>query len=120
MGRPRILVVDDERLIADTIREILAGAGFEVASAYDGWSALETAVAFRPEYLLSDVSMPKMNGVQLGMALSKIYPGIKILLLSGQAGIADMLREGEREAYDFDLISKPIHPLRLIEIIKAK
>ena len=84
---PRILVVDDERRIADTLSEILELAGFHVMVAYDGWEALEKAARFHPDYLLSDVLMPRMNGVELAIAIRKIYPAAKILLFSGQAGI---------------------------------
>ena len=69
--RPRVLVVDDEKLIVDTLAEILQNAGFHVAAAYDGWTALEAARLFHPDYLLSDVLMPKMNGVELAIAIQK-------------------------------------------------
>jgi CheY-like chemotaxis protein len=116
--RPRILVVDDEKLIADTITEILEGAGFHVAVAYDGWSALEIAARFQPEYLLSDVLMPRMNGVDLAIAIQKIYPAARILLLSGQVGISEILLSGQEQGFEFELIAKPIHPLKLIERLK--
>lgn len=118
--KPRILVVDDERLIADTMTDILEGAGFEVATAYDGWSALEAASRFRPDYLLSDVSMPVMNGVELAIALRTMHPGIKVLLISGQAGISDLLRDGEKRGFHFDLFAKPIHPLKVIDLLKGR
>ena len=118
--KPRILVVDDERLIADTMTDILEGAGFEVATAYDGWSALEAAGRFRPDYLLSDVSMPTMNGVELAIALRTMHPGIRVLLISGQAGISDLLRDSEKRGFHFDLIAKPIHPLKVIDLLKGR
>jgi CheY-like chemotaxis protein len=116
--RPRILVVDDEKLIADTIAEILEVAGFHVAVAYDGWSALEISTRFQPEYLLSDVLMPRMNGVDLAIAIQKIYPAARILLLSGQAGISEILLSGQKQGFEFELVAKPIHPLKLIERLK--
>jgi CheY-like chemotaxis protein len=116
--RPRILVVDDEKLIADTIAEILEGAGYHVAVAYDGWSALEIAARFQPEYLLSDVLMPRMNGVDLAIAIQKIYPAARVLLLSGQAGISEILLSGQKQGFEFELVAKPIHPLKLIERLK--
>jgi len=117
---PRILVVDDERRIADTVSEILRLAGFHVVSAYDGWKALEIAIRFQPDYLLSDVLMPHMNGVDLAIEVRRICPQAKILLFSGQAGISDILVEGKRRGFEFPLIAKPIHPLKLIERIKEQ
>jgi CheY-like chemotaxis protein len=117
-GRPRVLVVDDEKLIVDTLAEILQNAGFHVAAAYDGWTALEAARLFHPDYLLSDVLMPKMNGVELAIAIQKMHPAAKIVLFSGQAGISDILHSGQQRGLQFELIAKPIHPLKLIQRLK--
>jgi CheY-like chemotaxis protein len=116
--RRNVLVVDDERLVADTITEILENAGFHAVVAYDGWMALETAAKFRPDFLLTDVLMPRMNGVQLAIAIRKTYPAAKVLLFTGQAGVSEILLEGKKQGYEFDLIPKPIHPLKLIERLK--
>ncbi|MGB6130878.1 MAG: response regulator [Acidobacteriaceae bacterium] len=118
--RARVLVVDDQRLIADTVAEILTNAGFEAVAAYDGWQALEIASRFRPDCLLSDVLMPRMNGVELAITLRQKDPRLTILLFSGQAGISEILLEGQRRGYEFELIAKPIHPLKLIERLKQE
>src|SRR5580698_7092766 len=76
--RPTVLLVDDEPLIVDTLTEVLEDAGFRVLPAYDGWTALEKVAHFRPDYLLSDVLMPKMNGVVLAIAIQKMYPSTRI------------------------------------------
>jgi CheY-like chemotaxis protein len=116
--RPRVLVVDDERVIADTVAEILEGAGFQAATAYDGWSALQVAGILQPDYLLSDVLMPRMNGVDLAMAIRKMFPAARILLFSGQAGITEIFRAAQNQGFQFELIAKPIHPLSLIARLK--
>jgi CheY-like chemotaxis protein len=119
-NRLRVLVVDDQKLIVDTIAEILQQAGFHVMAAYDGWTALEAASRFRPDCLLSDVLMPRMNGVELAIAIRKMHPAARILLFSGQAGISEILNEGKRQGFEFELIAKPIHPMKLIELLKEK
>lgn len=118
--RTKVLVVDDQRLIADTLAEILEDAGFQALAAHDGWEALEVAARFRPDWVLSDVLMPRMNGVELAITLRQNYPGTSILLFSGQAGISEILMEGQRKGYEFELIAKPIHPLKLIERLKEE
>jgi CheY-like chemotaxis protein len=115
---PKVLIVDDERRIVDTLKEILEMAGFHAAAAYDGWDALEVAARFHPDYLLSDVLMPRMNGVELAIAISKMHPSTRILLFSGQAGISEILMDGQKQGFEFELIAKPIHPLKLIEHLK--
>ncbi len=116
--RRRVLVVDDQRLIADTLAEILANEGFEAVAAYDGWEALEKAERFRPDWLLSDVLMPRMNGLELAIAVQSTYPRTEILLFSGQAGISEILEDGHSRGYQFELMAKPVHPLRLVERLK--
>jgi CheY-like chemotaxis protein len=114
----RILVVDDERRVADTLREILFASGFDVFAAYDGWMALDAASQFHPDFLLSDVLMPRMNGVELAIAIRDILPAVKILLFSGQVGISSILEAGQQRGLNFELIAKPIHPVRLLEQLR--
>lgn len=114
----KILIVDDQRLIADTLAEILGNAGFNAIAAYDGWDALDKASRFLPNWVLTDVLMPRMNGVELAIAMRKNFPSSSILLFSGQAGISEILEDGHRQGYQFELIAKPIHPMRLIERLK--
>ena len=113
--RAKVLVVDDQRLIADTLTEILNNAGFDAVAAYDGWEALDKASRFQPNWMITDVLMPRMNGVELAIAMKKNHPATAILLFSGQAGISELLQEGRRQGYQFELIAKPVHPLKLIE-----
>lgn len=116
--RQKVLVVDDEKRIADTLCEILRAYDFEAVAAYDGWDALEKIPQFGPDFVLSDVLMPRMNGVELAIAAHGLCPAAKILLFSGQAGIAEILESGKQRGFIFQLIAKPIHPLKLIQQLK--
>jgi len=113
-----VLVVDDEHLIADTMREILKRSGFHAIAAYDGQEGLRTALQVTPDVVLTDIVMPQMNGVQLAIAIRKALPSVDIILLSGQAGITDILERATREGYTFDLISKPVHPEKLLQRLR--
>ena len=114
-ARPKILVVDDERLLADTTAAILRHSGFETRIAYDGFAALEVAGSFHPDYILTDIMMPAMNGVELAIAITKMYPMTKIMLFSGQAGISEILEQSKAKGFKFPLLAKPVHPAKLIE-----
>ena len=118
--RAKVLVVDDQRLIADTLAEILNNTGFDAVAAYDGFDALDKASRFLPHWVLTDVLMPRMNGVELAIAMRKNYPASSILLFSGQAGISEIIEEGSSQGYQFELIAKPIHPMRLIERLRQE
>jgi len=115
--RPVVLVVDDERVIADTLAIILSRSGFATFTAYNGTSALELARIVSPALLISDVVMPGMTGVELAIALGELVPNCKVLLFSGQAATADLLREARESGHDFTTLSKPVHPTDMLRRI---
>lgn len=112
--RPIILVVDDERVIANTLSIILSRSGFSTMTAYDGESALELARTIPPDLLISDVMMPGMTGVELAIAVTKAIPGCKVLLFSGQAATADLLEKARHAGHDFTVLTKPVHPTDML------
>jgi CheY-like chemotaxis protein len=116
--QPVVMVVDDERVIADTLSVILSRSGFTVITAYDGRSALEMARLVPPELLISDVVMqPDMDGTELAIAMVKSYPDCKILLFSGHAATMDLLAKAREAGRDFTLLTKPVHPTDLLKRI---
>lgn len=115
---PSILVVDDEERLANTLTEILNISGFCAFTAYEGKSALHIAEEIQPDYLLTDVVMPEMNGVELAIEVRKKLPETMILLFSGQAGTIDLLEEARAAGHDFEVLEKPMHPVRLVEHLK--
>lgn len=112
--RLRVLVVDDEHLIAQTVAAILNGNGFEAVEAFTGEQAIEIVRKFRPDIILSDVLMPRMTGVELGMQVRREFPDTRIVLFSGQAATAELVRKAKAEGSEFELFPKPIHPEELI------
>jgi DNA-binding response OmpR family regulator len=112
--RPVVLVVDDESTIADTLTEILKLRGFAAMAAYDGESALESALLMPPELLISDVILPGMSGIDLAIAMRRIFPDCKVLLFSGQASTSDLLVAASKQGHHFSLLTKPIHPTELL------
>src|SRR4051794_23117271 len=72
--RPIALVVDDEKVIADTLVAILNKFGFAATSSYDGESAFEQAMLVPPTVMITDVVMPGMSGIELAIALKKALP----------------------------------------------
>jgi CheY-like chemotaxis protein len=116
---PSILVVDDHRSIADTTSAILNRSGFRAVATYDGRTALHLTEVLRPDYVLTDVMMPSMNGIELAIAVRRIQPETTIVLFSGQAVTKDLLEEARKEGYEFDLLLKPIHPEDLIRHLRG-
>jgi CheY-like chemotaxis protein len=118
LRRTFILVVDDEKRIADTLALILESKGYVSEAAYDAVTALEVCRARIPNLLISDVVMPGMNGIELGIAIRRDFPSCKVLLFSGQAATAEMLEDASADGHHFELLAKPVHPVDLLEKVE--
>lgn len=114
----RILVVDDETTITDTLVEILNCEGFETMSASAGEVAIEHVHAFEPDIVISDVVMPGMNGVELGIRIRQSLPKCRVILFSGQTATVDLLRDARRRGHEFEIVAKPVKPQQLLSIIR--
>ena len=117
--KPRVLVADDEHVIADTLAMILNQSGFQARAVYSGEKALELAPEFKPDMLISDVIMADLNGIDAAIRIRELLPGIKILLFSGQAATADLLEKAHAQGYDFEILAKPVHPQDLLSKLRG-
>jgi CheY-like chemotaxis protein len=117
--KPKVLVADDERVIADTLAMILNQSGFDAHAAYSGEGALELAKAIAPDMLISDVIMADLNGIDAAIRIRELLPGIKVLLFSGQAATADLLEKARAQGYEFEILAKPVHPQDLLSRLRA-
>ena len=113
-----VYVVDDEEIIATTLAAILKGNGLEAVPFVDPLEALMAAEYQTPALLITDVMMPQLNGVDLGVQFKAIHPECKVLLFSGQASTADLLRDARSSGQHFEILTKPVHPKELLSVIK--
>jgi CheY-like chemotaxis protein len=118
-ARPRVLVVDDEHVIADTLTIILNQAGFNASAVYTGNAAVDAARANRPDLIISDVIMPDMNGIEAAIHIREFLPACKILLFSGQAATADLLENARARGHEFEILAKPVHPQDLLAKLRS-
>jgi len=119
VNKPKVLVADDEHVIADTVAMILNKNGFDARAVYSGDKVLEMAPAFRPDMLISDVNMPGVNGIDAAIHLRGLLPDIKILLFSGNSATAGLLEKARSEGYQFDFLAKPVHPHDLLSRLRT-
>jgi len=115
----RIFVVDDERVIADTLSAILCGSGYDALAFYDAETALAPCEHERPDFVITDVSMPGMNGIEMAVQIRDRFPGCGVLLFSGHAGTSDLLETANRKGYVFDMLTKPVHPKDLLAKLES-
>jgi CheY-like chemotaxis protein len=117
--KPRVLVVDDEQVIADTLAKILDLNGYEASAVYSGTAAVESARSLQPDLVISDVIMQDMNGIEAAIHIRGFLPGCKILLFSGQAATADLLENARAQGHEFEILAKPVHPADLLAKLKG-
>jgi CheY-like chemotaxis protein len=115
----KIIVVDDEPIIADTLVNILEGEGHDALAVSHGDSAVKWAKLIRPDAIISDVIMPGMDGIETAKAILQVLPNCRIILFSGQAASSDLVAKARAEGYSFEVLAKPINPDVLLQKLKG-
>jgi CheY-like chemotaxis protein len=118
-SKPKVLVADDERVIADTLAIILNQSGFDATAVYSGEKAVEAAKQVQPDMLISDVIMTDLNGIDAAIQIRALLPSCKILLFSGQAATADLLDRARSQGHEFEILAKPVHPQDLLARLRG-
>lgn len=115
----RILVVDDEDCISESLTMILRGVGYDATARNNPRSALQECELRVPDLLISDVMMPEINGIDLAIQIEQKYPSCGILLISGMGSSIPLLEEASRKGHSFEILAKPIRPADLLARIAA-
>jgi CheY-like chemotaxis protein len=118
-SKPRVLVADDEQVIANTLAIILNQSGFEARAVFSGEKAVEALDSFQPDMLISDVIMTGMTGIEAAIITRAHMPNCKILLFSGQAATADLLEKARTQGHEFEILAKPVHPTDLLAKLRG-
>jgi DNA-binding response OmpR family regulator len=115
----RILVVDDEAAVRESVRFVLAQAGYEVIEAADGAQAMETVRAGDNPSLLDavilDLYMPKIHGQEVIFYLRSKFPAIPIIVLTGKPDVPDIIRSFEEGVAEF--LVKPVRTDNLLAAV---
>ncbi len=118
-SKQRILVVDDEHSIANSLSWVLNKEGFDTRAAYSGEEAVVTAESFLPNALICDVLMAGISGIEAATRIREKLPSCKILIISGHVPTPDLAENGSGKRHQFDFLSKPVHPRVLLEKLHA-
>ena len=115
MKKQRVLVVDDDRLVADTLNLIFQANGYESEAVYSAAEALVRARTFAPGLLLCDITMPDESGLQLAETLQREMPDCKFLMLTAYSSNAAKVEQHiSRMKRPLKLLNKPCHPELLL------
>ena len=111
----RLLTVDDEEAIRGGVAAYFEDSGYLVSEASDGLAALELIRQARPDIVITDLRMPRMDGLELIDAVTAEFENLPIIVLSGTGVLADAIDALRRGAWDY--LTKPIQDLAELEII---
>ncbi len=118
--RPEVLVIDDDRGVADTLAMVLNVSGFNATPTYSGERAVELAGESRFDYLVTDVMMDGMNGIEAALAIRALLPDCHILLMSGNNNTSDLLAAASAQGNTFNILAKPVHPSVMLAELRAQ
>lgn len=118
-GPLRVLVVDDDPIVAGTIVSILKQHGFEATAVYSGEAAINQAAETRPDVLLTEVVMHGMTGIDAAIKIKELRPNCRVLLFSGNPATVQLLAEAELQGYTLEVLPKPLPPNVLIERLSS-
>lgn len=116
MEQARILVVDDEEIMRESLTDWLKEDGYDVLAVQDGFSALEAVQKENYNVMLVDLKMPKMDGLEVLKAVKKMNSDIPVIIITAYATVDTAVAAIKQGAYDY--IVKPFHPEELGLIIK--
>ncbi len=111
----KVLIVEDELNARLGLAELISGWGYRTETAEDGIEALERIMSFQPSILLSDLKMPRMDGLQLLTQLREQQSKLAVIMLTAQGTVDSAVESMKRGAYDY--IQKPVDPHRLRTIL---
>jgi len=113
-----VLVVDDDRTLADTLAEILRRHGYKPVALYSGEEAVELAERFRPDVVLSDIRMSHLDGVEAAKRIRALHPDCRVILFTAHTISREM-----RQAIlglGFELLQRPLRPDDVLAALKRK
>jgi len=116
----RVLVVDDDRLVADTLTLIFAKNGFDAKAAYSADQALQCAREFIPHLLLCDVTMPGKDGLALVHDITRELPACRIIVLTGfYSNLKNVREQASKLPRPMGILTKPCQPSELLRQANA-
>jgi PAS domain S-box-containing protein len=112
----RILIIDDEKDIRDVVSMTLADAGFDVQTASDGLLGLKACRDFQPHVAITDIRMPRMDGIELLEQMKASHPDVEVIVVTAFAEMDLAIKALQLDASDF--ITKPLHNDALMIAVK--
>lgn len=112
----RVLIVEDEIHARTGLTELIESWGYKTEGAADGLEGLEKAIAWSPSIIVTDLKMPRMDGMELLNRIADLPNHMAVVMMTAQGSIESAVEAMRRGAYDY--VPKPVDPLRLRTILQ--
>jgi len=113
---PKILIIDDEELIRETLRDILEHEGYQIEEASDGQMGINLIKKNSFDLILCDIKMPKVDGMEVLEKSLELAPDVPVIMISGHGTVETAIEAAKKGAFDF--ISKPPDLNRMLITIR--
>jgi len=116
---PRVFVLDDQPLVADTLAKVLESRGYKAYARYTSSEILDLATEIAPDLLIADVSLGpnQITGIDVAIYFQRFHPGCQAILISGDPTTQGLHQQASQQGYDFQLLGKPVNPNYLLELV---
>ena len=117
--KSKVYVVDDEAHLANSISALLRHEGYAVSTFYDGAEVVEHIPDAAPDLMITDYSMPKMDGMKLTRWMREHYPECRVIMFSANLHLLPRKASGLPDNPHFMMLAKPLSPASLVAAVKA-
>ena len=117
MGKQKVLVIDDEQIVLDSVKKILSKENYDVDTSIDSKTGLEMALQKDYDIVLTDIRMPKIGGMRILRDIRRNKPSVPVVIITGYASVQSAVQAMKLGATDY--IEKPFTPEELADAVSA-
>jgi len=117
-NKPKVLVIDDDKMVADTLAEVLRMHGFSPVALYSGEQAIEFVESFQPDIVLSDIRMSRLDGIEAARNIRNLHPECRVILFTASTMSPKTKKVIEGEG--FELLQRPLHPQNVLSALRGQ
>jgi CheY-like chemotaxis protein len=115
MNSKKVLAIDDEQIVLDSVRKILSQEGFEVTTVLSGQEGIRRATADRFDIVLTDIRMPDISGKIVLREVKRVRPALPVVIVTGYTSVQSALQSLKLGASD--VLEKPFTPEELVQVV---
>ena len=117
MNKKKVLVIDDEKIVLDSVKKILSGENFDVEGSLSSKKGLDLAISKDYDIVLVDIRMPEIGGMRVLRDIKRAKPYLPVMIITGYATVQSAVQAMKLGAVDY--IEKPFTPEQLVDAVKS-